>query len=443
MEQNVNRTKKAKKNIIAMIGIKGLMLGVSFLYIPLLLHTLDTVNYGIWLTLTSIVVWIGMFDIGLGNGLRNKLSEALARNDIKRGRELVSTAYGCIFAFIGSVSIIFISVYRFLPWNEILGATDKNIDGLDSLVLIVVLSFCLQFALGLLNSILFALQHPAISSLITMLGQLISFCAVYLMAKVFEINSLFVLGSVISVIPPTVLLISSIIIFTTKYRYLSPSVFMFRKLHILSIFSIGIKFFFLTIITLVLYQTNNLIITHTVNSAAVVDYNISYKLVHILPMIFGIICTPIWSATTEAYTLGDLNWIKRINRKLLKIANLFTLGGIALIAVSPYIYQIWLGKNDLNIQYSTTSLIFLQATFFIYYQCYGYILNGIGKLKAQLVFTSVLAILYIPVAIMLGKLWGLNGVLIAFVLNAMFNVLWSKIQYGKIIKGTASGIWNQ
>ena len=68
------RTSLLKKNIAASILIKGISILSSLLLVPL---TLDYVNkelYGIWLTLSSIVVWINFFDIGLTLGLKNRLA---------------------------------------------------------------------------------------------------------------------------------------------------------------------------------------------------------------------------------------------------------------------------------------------------------------------------------------------------------------------------------
>lgn len=416
-------------------------MAISFLYVPLLLHTFHTTEYAIWLTLTSMVAWITMFDVGLGNGLRNKLSEALAKGNQLLGRELISTAYICIFTFVIFISLIFAGIYKFIPWSEVLNASEVEIAQLDTLVLIVFLAFCFQFALGLINSILFALQLPAFSSGLLMTGQLLSYLSVLVLSKMFKIDSLLVLGTIISIIPVAVLFIGSIIVFSFRYRELRPSLKLYNKVHVVSIFSIGLKFFFLQIITLVLYQTNNLIITHVVDNAAVVDYNVAYKYMHILPMLFTIIVTPIWSATTEAYALGDLSWIRNINVKLLKIGFLFTIGGCLMLALSPVAYKLWLGNNNLDIDIWTTALLLLQSAFFIFYQIYGYMLNGIGKLRAQMLFTSILALVYIPLAIFLGKAFGLYGILGAFAGNAVLNLLWSRVQFNKILNNTAKGIW--
>ncbi|GAH31869.1 unnamed protein product, partial [marine sediment metagenome] len=74
------RSIRAKKNIFASFGLKGISILISFLLVPLVLNYIDITKYGIWLTLSSIIGWFGFFDIGLGNGLRNKFAEAIAKD---------------------------------------------------------------------------------------------------------------------------------------------------------------------------------------------------------------------------------------------------------------------------------------------------------------------------------------------------------------------------
>lgn len=439
-EKSEKRTKRTKKNVIAMIGIKGITMAISFLYVPLLLNTLQTAEYAIWLTLTSLVAWVAMFDVGLGNGLRNKLSEALANEDIIKGKHLVSTAYCVIFVFAISLCVLFLLLNPFISWQDVLN-NNTNIPGLETLIPIVFIAFCMQFALSLINSILFALQMPAISSMIMAISQMISFITVCILIKVFSVSSLLIIGTSISLIPPLTLLISTIIIFSKKYSNISPSIKYFDSKYIKEIFSLGVIFFILQIITLILYQTNNIIIIHIVDDEAVVQYNIAYKYMHVLAMLFTIIVTPIWSASTEAYALGDMKWIKDICNKLIKIALIFSMVGILMTFCSKFVYLIWTQDKNLSISYITTGLLMLQSIAFIFYNCYGYILNGMGKLRIQLICTSALAILYIPAAIFLGNKFGLNGILMAFAMNAIMNVVWSKIQFTKIINGTATNIW--
>lgn len=73
-----NLSQTVKRNIIMSIGIKTVGVFVSLFIVPITLGYLSEEEYGIWLTLSSMLAWIVFFDIGLTNGLRNKLTEALA-----------------------------------------------------------------------------------------------------------------------------------------------------------------------------------------------------------------------------------------------------------------------------------------------------------------------------------------------------------------------------
>lgn len=72
------RNSKAIKNVLFSFFLKGGSILTSLLIVPMTLSYLNSYEYGVWLTLSSILSWIYILDIGLGNGLRNKLTEALA-----------------------------------------------------------------------------------------------------------------------------------------------------------------------------------------------------------------------------------------------------------------------------------------------------------------------------------------------------------------------------
>ena len=436
-----SRERNLKKNVIVMFVIKVCSMGISFLYIPLLFNSLDTEHYAVWLTLTSIVSWITLFDIGLGNGLRNKLAESVAVGDFVRGREYVSTAYGSILIFSVVLISVFFLVYRYVPWNRILNATTISEHYIDTLVAIVFISFVANFCLSLINSVLYALQVPGIVAVINFVGQSMSFLLVLFSVRVLGVSDLLSLGSIISIVPPSVLFIVTIIIFKSKYPQLLPTLSFFKIEKVKDI--LAIKFFIIQIVTIILFQTNSLIITHTVDNSAVIEYNIAYKYMYILVTMYTILCMPMWSATTDAYTKGDIKWISTVRKKLFYIFLLFVFVGVIMLVLAKYVYKLWIGIECPEIEFSTTALLLLYSTFMMIYAANGYILNGIGKLNIQIVFTSVLALLYIPMASFLGKIYGLSGILIALCFNGFSNSIWSFVQLNKIIKGRAYGIWNK
>ena len=73
-------------NVVRNSFISGILkiatLACSLLMVPVTIDYLNQENYGIWMAMTSILYWFVFLDVGLGNGLRNYLAEAISRNDV-------------------------------------------------------------------------------------------------------------------------------------------------------------------------------------------------------------------------------------------------------------------------------------------------------------------------------------------------------------------------
>lgn len=437
------RSKKMYKNTAAMIGIRGISMILTLISAPIMLHHVDRADYGVLLTLTSIVGWVGYMDIGLGNGLRNKLPEFIANNDFNSAKKIVSSCYATLAIYVALIITVFLIISPFVDWLEVLNSPTSDAREIRELTNVVFIAFCIQFLLGLLNSILFAYQMPAFQSLFTLAGQALALIALIMQVFVFNITSVLQIGAVNSIIPPLVLFCGSIGLFRTKLRKIAPSLRYVDLKSVGGILGLGMKFFVLQMITIVLFQANSIIIARVVNPEAVVEYNLAFKYVSLLTMIFTIVITPVWSATTDAYIRNDFTWIKKTISFSQKVCIISIIIGILMLFVSKFIYGIWLGKDAIDISYSTTGLILLYISFEMLYKVYGTIINGTGKVFAQMILTGIIAIIYIPLALLLGCSWGLSGVLIANVIVFAVNYIWAKMQCNKLINQTATGIWNK
>lgn len=437
------RSKKMYKNTAAMIGIRGISMILTLISAPIMLHHVDRADYGVLLTLTSIVGWVGYMDIGLGNGLRNKLPEFIANNDFNSAKKIVSSCYATLAIYVALIITVFLIISPFVDWLEVLNSPTSDAKEIRELTNVVFIAFCIQFLLGLLNSILFAYQMPAFQSLFTFAGQALALIVLIIQVFVFNITSVLQIGAVNSIIPPLVLFCGSIGLFRTKLRKIAPSLKYIDLKSVGGILGLGMKFFVLQMITIVLFQANSIIIARVVNPEAVVEYNLAFKYVSLLTMIFTIVITPVWSATTDAYIRNDFTWIKKTISFSQKVCIISIIIGILMLFVSKFIYGIWLGKDAIDISYSTTGLILLYISFEMLYKVYGTIINGTGKVFAQMILTGIIAIIYIPLALLLGSSWGLSGVLIANVIVFAVNYIWAKMQCNKLINQTATGIWNK
>lgn len=436
-----DRSVKAKKNILASFLIKGGSIIVSLLLVPLTIHYINPSQYGIWITLSSIVGWFGFFDIGFGNGLRNKLAECIAVGDDTKAKIYVSTTYGIMTIIIISVLLIFFCINPFLNWSTILNAPQSMAGELGILALIVFVFFCVQFILQLITTVLNADQQPAKASLFNFFGSVFSLLIIFLLTKTTAGNLIY-LGAALGFTPLLVLSISSAWFYSRKYKNFAPSVKYVRFSYARDLMTLGIKFFFLQIAAIVLYQTSNIIIAQLFGPEQVTPYNIAFKYFSILPMIMGIILSPFWSAYTEAWLKQDLTWIKKSLKKLKMFWLLLCISALIMLIFSHFIYKAWVGK-EIVIPFTLSAVIALYVVIDAWNGIYCAFLNGVGKIKLQLYSGIFDMIIHIPLAIYLGKKIGIAGVVLSLVILCGLNMIWTVIQYNKIINNKATGIWSK
>ena len=435
------RSVNAKKNIFNSLIIKCLSIVISLFGVPLVIHYINPTQYGVWITLSSIIAWFGFFDIGFGNGLRNKLAESMAKGDNELARIYVSTTYAILGIIIGIVLILFFIVNPFLNWSKILNTPPQMAGELSLLALIVFVFFCLQFVLQLITTILNANQQSAKASLFGFLGSLFSIIIIFILTKTTSGNLLH-LGIVFGATPVIVYLASSIWFYSHEYKRYAPSVKFVKFKYARDLMTLGLKFFLIQIAVIILYQTSNIIIAQLYGPAQVTTYNIAYKYFSVIPMGFGIIMMPFWSAYTEAWVKNDLTWIRNTIKKLIYIWIIISVVAIIMLIFSNFVYRIWVGKEIL-VPFSISAVIALYVVLNAWCGIYSFFLNGVGKIKLQLYSALFGAIVNIPLAIFLGKHLGVAGVVLSTCLLALTSAVWSPIQYNKIINNNAKGIWNK
>ena len=130
------RTVLANKNILATGSFKVLDTLVYLLLVPATLGYLNVYEYGIWLTINSVLGWINSFDIGLGNGLRNQLAEALAKNDFKKGRSLISTTLVMLIAIMIVLILVVSIAFPYLDNYTIFGTNPEQVPNLNAVIFV-------------------------------------------------------------------------------------------------------------------------------------------------------------------------------------------------------------------------------------------------------------------------------------------------------------------
>ena len=440
LRSDSNRTGLIKKNILASFFIKGWVIAVQLMMVPLTLHCLGVYENGIWLTISSMLVWIDNLDAGLGNGLRNKLAEYIAKDDYENARRSVSSTLFMLVAFIVPVSL----AINLWIWNadtySFFNVDPHIVGNLNKILSCSAIFVCSTFIFKFIGNFYMGLQMPAVNNLLGCLGQtlaLIGTLVVYMSGS----HSLFYIAIVNTIAPLLVYLISYPITFGRRYPHLSPSLKYVDIKSAVSLFKMGIKFFVLQISGVVLFMTTNILISRYYTPEMVTPYQIAYRYFSVLQLLFFIICVPYWSATTDAYNKKDFAWIKASGRQLDRIIMGILLVAIVMVLASKPIYQLWVGDASI-VSLGMTIMVAVYVMILTLSMRYSYIINGFGTLKMQLITTVVAAVCYIPLAIFFCR--DSDNVLYLLAVMSLVNLpglIVNAVQYRKIIKGTAKGIW--
>lgn len=433
------RTQLVKRNVIGGFGVRGISILASLILVPLTINYISSELYGIWLTLSSIIHWISFFDIGFGNGLRNKLAESIALEDYKKGKIYVSTTYAVLILIF--VSIGFLSYFGagYINWSSFLKVSEDYNPVLIRVSQILLVAFCLQMILKLIQNISQAYQLNALASLLDALGNVFSLLFIYILTLTMA-PSLPLIAIVFGFSPLLVLLGASIILFLGRFKQVSPNVYYVNFKYAQDIFKLGGSFFLLQMATIVLYQMVNILISRMCGPEQVTNYNVSYKYLSILLMVITIVISPLWSAFTDAYVRNDYIWMSSVYDKLMKMFIISVLCLVLMVIISPFVYYYWIG-DEVSISFSTSVLVGLYVLILIWGSIHSYLLNGMGKVRLQLYIGVISMICFLPLAIVMGGVWNINGILSAMVVINVPGSMTNAIQVKMLIANNANGIW--
>ncbi len=452
MNRGHERTVKAKKNILQAVFFKGVGMFLSFLYVPLSAYYLGEYKYGIFLFFVSLLDWFQELDLGIGNGLRNRLGEAIADGDEERARGYVSTAYYVLGGIFSAASLLVIIACYFIPWNSLItieGAENMEVvtvpdHELMILAMLMFLAFAIRFVASLVYQIFYALQQVGMVDLFAMIGKL-AFLVVILLIMYFTDDSLILFGAGKIFTFAAVPILVGLYYFRKAFKPYRPTWKLVSRSHFEGLFSLGMQFFLIKLSMIVIFSTNIFLISRFVGVDVVPQYDSAYKYLSVFILLFNIITNQLWSANIEAYRKKDMAWMKKTMRNINKIW-LATIGvTLLMIAVSPWVYWFWLRGTIQSPSLLLTAMIAISVSITTWVNSYNLVINGTGKVRLQMYTWIVTAILNIPLCILfaVGFDMGIYGIVLGTIVCMIPLAILSPIQVGKLLRQTDTGIWSK
>lgn len=410
---------------------KLLGVAISFIAVPLMIRYLGNERYGIWSTMLSIFSWIILFDVGIGNGLRNKLTESLAKGSLEDAKRYVSTGYIALGAISFFLFVVFIVCGQNINWQVVFNTNRVGLSELKTSVTLAGSFIIINFWLSLINQVLNGLQKTSLVVFNQFMSNLFSLIFVAILYYFFQ-SSLILLIFFYGFSLLSSNLLMTFFVFK-KYDFLFPTLKKFSKDCIKSITLLGAKFFIIQIAAIIIFTTDKILITQLFGPDQVTIYDVVFKLFSVITMAHNIITGPLWAAYSDAFHKGEISWIRKTLHQQLKIFIVIVLCALLLALFAKHIIKVWIGKDF----YVSSTLIYAMTIFVIvstWNNIYAYLINATNKLNVQIITSIIAMVTNIPFSIILVKHYhfGTEGVIYGSVAALSFFAFFGSLSAKKI-----------
>jgi O-antigen/teichoic acid export membrane protein len=326
--RGIDRIKRAGLTGISSAAAQGITIAAGIISVPLTVGYLGKEQYGIWLTINSLLQWLYVSNLGLsGNALINKLSEANGKDDKILAREIVSTAFWSL----GGISVVFVLLFaislQFVDLRVVFNATEAvSATELRTAVIFAFVIFVLMFPTSMVDAVYGSYQEGYISNIWNIAGSIVSLIALIIVTQLkgglpLLVVSLFGVRLLFS-------LMNAIYLFGFRHPWLKPSPNAVTKKSFRGLMGLGSKYLAAQLSGIGMFQSQPMIISQVVGPGSVGVFNIAQRILTLPLNVVQIFSNPFMATYGEAKARGDWDWIKRTLKRTVLYA---TVGSIAMV----------------------------------------------------------------------------------------------------------------
>jgi O-antigen/teichoic acid export membrane protein len=404
-------------------GTQIVTIVIGLVSIPIGLAYLGPLNFGLWTTINSIIAYLGLSQFGTGTAAAAMIAKET--KDVQK-----SVILRQAFLLLAKVAFVLISLTGAAAlfshaWSAMFGNVPGAIQqqavmatiamGAFYFVRLPTLAFTAAF-IGLQEvhfERLYAVVLPVVLSLFALL------LTIHLKGGLVMLACLTGAANVMAGLLATLHFVIWHVGLWPRVKTPDAHPDTSREL-----FVSGRRFFFIGVAAMVVWNTDNLVISFFLGPEAVTAYAVTFKLFAAGYSIFFVVTTALWPMFGDAFGRNDWNWIRNTYRNGLGILSI--LGGLVWIGgilFAKPIILLWTGNEG----YGGYLVVFALGG-------YGYVLSMVN-LHANLLsgLNTTRTLLWVGVAEAVTNLvlsvlfigwWGIGGVALGTFVSALITVFW-------------------
>ena len=325
---------------LASAGTQGIAMLATLITVPLTLNYLGAERYGLWVTISSIIAFLGFADLGIGNGLLNAISDANGRDDRHLAQQYVSSAFFILCGVSAFLAFIWAIIYPLVSWTWLFNLSSPQAQAeAGPAIAVFIACFLLSIPLGITQKIQMGYQEGFVANLWQGLAGILGLIGV-LIAIALKAGLPWLVFAMAGV--PVLTSAMNGATYSVWHKWLLPRWQRFNAVAARKILKLGMLFLALQLAMALGFQSDNLVIARMLGADQVTQYSVPMKLFMLVPMLVTLVLTPLWPAYGEAIARRDLPWVRKaFQRSLVGSFLLNLVPAIFLVLFGSQIIQIW------------------------------------------------------------------------------------------------------
>ena len=416
-----------KRNYLFTLGSNFMQNAIAIILglisVPISLNYWKVERYGVWALITSLLIYLSMTNLGLNTAATVLVSK---NPDIRNKFKIVRRAFKMMVYTVAFGIICFTLINLFdKGWVSVLGKIPEYLKR-QTFYACVILGFVyiINIPFSLISSLFIGFQKAYIDNLFNALINVGNFCSLILV--ILCKGNLVLFAFFFS--------LSALIINISKFLYFYFAIY--KKLDLAGIgpsepqekedtmaghiFGTGMRFFFMGLASMIVWNTDNFVISNFLGITSVTPYSITFKLYNILFMLLFMINYSMMPLLAKEFGLNNWEWINKIYINLQVLASI--IGGLAWLGGLMFLKDIvtlWAGEKSyagLLCAFSLGGYAYLASMV----NLNSNIITAFNYTRRVAFVAWMEALIKIGLSITFLHLWGMGGVALGTFLGCFF-----------------------
>jgi O-antigen/teichoic acid export membrane protein len=419
--KNNSRKKATIWELIFYYLKSGIGIVKGILIIPLYLNFIDEKLFGAWLASGSILAWIQMFDPGTGAVLKQKIAYEYGKYDKNRlglyigSGILISSIIAVLILLTGYLLSFYLGSILNLKIDEL---ELKHLENAFEIGIIGTTLTVISFSITAINKGF--LQSP-VSNKITLFGSLVGLgFNIFLLFHGYRLLAIawgILINGTIRLIGNLVLSINIIKTYNIKIGI--------QKSFLKSFSSLFSYTFLGKIGTIIMRKGDLLIISRFIGQESVTAFELTRRPIRVMLGFMDKTSVSFMPAFSNLFGNNKAEQLRQVFNKYIN----YMIWGLVLISVLFIIFnesllELWIGKKDIYLGDNLNAL-FVLALFMrsVLYNISNFTFS-LGNIKGNSSIIILKSIIYITALVILVKLFGLIGAILALIISLSATELW-------------------